>query len=999
MLSCRGNDECDGRAATHGHEPRIVGWSNVRPGLRLPLQIGTTSLWGMTRGALLLVPGILVAPVGLVLGATIAWVGGEEISVGIGAFLAITPLVFVAFAVAQLAAMIRARASDVVLDGDGIHIDGGVHGGTRVPWSELAPERCRLEHDPKLEITKLVVERADGTRLVLALAEAPEERESLGALHASLHAGAWPSQAGANVQDAVSDGAEIVRCGACGVAVVPDVEPHVRCHRCEATVELPPDVRAKVRAEQRGKAARGSIATLVTRLVEQPGATRINLLFVLGGTAMILAWPASIALGAWSWSRDDLDALRVLSLLVFPLALIPGVFMLLRATLVDRFALRLLTLDLGARTPTRDGDPFGCRACGGPLVVAEGEVVVRCVYCEADNVLGLDLRAKTRREQSSAVSLAEALAWRTRERRRWRLWLVPAVLSTAFGGAMLYGAVRLGPRTHALDAVDGVLERVTTHPADEHSPSVRGDELAFVELRDEARVVVAPLSDTDDRRIAGTGNMVAWDMDGVVLAQSDGAAARLEVDDTRSTPISFGLDVARIQGKGALGVTFTGGRVGITTTAELGILGPDGGHARAGALGRDGAASRDGRGLAFVREVDGVPQVFSTEAGAMWIRQWTFDPVPKSEPTWAPDGRRLAWVVDAGTVLVPQRNLWICADDGSDPRPLTTGDADAHEPDWADDGWIYFAAHAFGRNDIFRVRPADVVVGAETSVVPVLRPGPAATALERMTDDISTEHDPRLSADGGTVAYAQTRTLDGDITNMVVAVRDMANGAEHTLVSYRSGTTSLQWARSPTFGPDGRLVFVLAEEFVTLRRVDPHGAGSDAERIFDAGNVGGSLVRPRVSPDGRQIAVERRASTDAPWSLVVVAEDGTVTELGVGHHAEWRADGAAIAFVQTQDGRGRAVLATLEDPTRPQPIALGDHDVRAIAWHPDGRRWIIESGQGRLADLVVVDDAGASERIVEGPGDHGRHFVGSDGWVYFTSDAMGTLDVWRARLR
>jgi Tol biopolymer transport system component len=974
----------------------------VRPALRLPLQIGTTSLWGMTRGALLLVPGILVAPVGLVLGATIAWVGGEEISFGIGATLAIAPLVFIAFAVAQLGAMIRARASDVVLDAEGVHIDGGVHGGTRVPWAELAPERCTLEHEAEAELTKLVVARADGTRLVLAEAEAPEERESLAALHASLHAGAWPSQAGAKAQDMAPDGAEIVRCPGCGVAVVPDVEPTVKCHRCETAVELPPDVRAKVRAEQRGKQARGAIASLVTRLVEQPGATRINLTFVLGGAAMILAWPASIAIGAWAWSRDDLDGLRVLSLLVFPLALIPGIFMLLRATLVDRFALRLLTLELGAKTPTRDGDPFGCRACSGPLVVAEGEVVVRCVYCEADNVLGLDLRGKTQREQSSAKSLGDALAWRTKERRRWRLWLVPAVLSTALGGALLHGTLRPAARTHALDVVGGVLERVTTHPADEHSPSVRGDEIAFVELRDEARVVVAPLLDTGDRRIAGQGGEPAWDTDGALLGLGVGKVARLvEPEDAKSMPITFGLDVARIQGRGALGVTFIGGRVGIATTAEIGQFRPDGGHARAGTLGRDAAVSADGLALAFVRDIDGVPQILSTEVGAMWFREWTSDAAMKSEPTWSPDARRLVWVVDDGTPILPRRNLWIGADDGSQPRALTTGDADAHEPDWADDGWVYFAARAFGRNDIFRVRPDDVALGAAASVQPVLRPGPAATVVERITDDISTEHDPRLSPDGHTLAYAQTRSVDDDITNMVVVVRDMATGAEHSLVQSREGGLSLQWARSPTFTPDGaQLVFVLADDFVTLRRVPVHRPASDAEKVLDANASTGSFVRPRVSPDGGSIAVERRARSSDPWALVVIASDGAVTELGVGRYAEWRADGRALVFVQTHEDRGRAVIVTLDDPTHPQPIALGDHDVRAIAWHPDGRRWIVESRRGPTgADLVVVDDRGGTELVVEGEGDHGRHFVGSDGWLYFTSDAMGQLDVWRAKLR
>ena len=51
----------------------------MRGGVRLPLQIGTTSLWSMTRAALLLVPGVLLLPFGLVggIGALYVGDGGE----------------------------------------------------------------------------------------------------------------------------------------------------------------------------------------------------------------------------------------------------------------------------------------------------------------------------------------------------------------------------------------------------------------------------------------------------------------------------------------------------------------------------------------------------------------------------------------------------------------------------------------------------------------------------------------------------------------------------------------------------------------------------------------------------------------------------------------------------------------------------------------------------------------------------------------------------------
>jgi Tol biopolymer transport system component len=257
-----------------------------------------------------------------------------------------------------------------------------------------------------------------------------------------------------------------------------------------------------------------------------------------------------------------------------------------------------------------------------------------------------------------------------------------------------------------------------------------------------------------------------------------------------------------------------------------------------------------------------------------------------------------------------------------------------------------------------------------------------------------------LSPDGATLAFARTRSVDGDIKHMGVVLRSVSDGGERVLREYDRSVESQQWARSPEWMPDGAsLVYVLATELASLRRADPNKGTHLAEVLMDAGEPVAGLARPRVAPDGQTIAVERRAAADAAWEILLRAADGTITQVGPGTRVAWRADGAAFAFVRLVDGEGSVMLATLADPSHPTPMTLGDHDVRGVAWHPDGRL-IIEAGlTADRADLLVVDEAGVAVKLVEGTGDHGRHSVGRDGWVYFTSDVMGQLDVWRVRLK
>jgi uncharacterized Zn finger protein (UPF0148 family) len=66
-----------------------------------------------------------------------------------------------------------------------------------------------------------------------------------------------------------------------------------------------------------------------------------------------------------------------------------------------------------AVAPSAPGEPPNCRQCGAPLSVGPDDVLVRCLYCEAENIVQLDessIRTLQQRVSSAQSSLAQAMA-------------------------------------------------------------------------------------------------------------------------------------------------------------------------------------------------------------------------------------------------------------------------------------------------------------------------------------------------------------------------------------------------------------------------------------------------------------------------------------------------------------------------------------------------------------------------------------------------------------
>jgi len=424
--------------------------------IRLPLQVGTSALWDVARASVTSAPALI-----LLFGAGLAVAGragnGWYVAGGAGAVLLV-----VALSAARRAW--RTRPSDVLFDADGFRLEGGLHHGLRLAWSEIASDHTRVETvrearftlagfvfgllsawlssgeklglTEELPIRRLHLGTHDGRAFVLAEAEHLAEQASLDALIGTVQARLDPDPSGAAPEAAP----EVLTCGSCGAPVTPADRATIACRFCAHPNPVPQAVRQRLQEHRRVEQSRQATARAVQQLLDQPGARYASgVLLVataLSGIPWLLAVVVLSLLGFTAAGGFEIGWLLACGALA---AL--ATFLLARIALANRRALHLVALGFGARTLPPDQGGYACRRCGGPLPVASSGIVARCAYCDADNVLGLDLGGKVAAAQHQRTHLEEALRQRSRERWRWLLVGLAAVGISLVAGVMATASV------------------------------------------------------------------------------------------------------------------------------------------------------------------------------------------------------------------------------------------------------------------------------------------------------------------------------------------------------------------------------------------------------------------------------------------------------------------------------------------------------------------------------------------------------------------------------
>lgn len=319
----------------------------------------------------------------------------------------------------------RRRASDVRLAPDGLRIIGGPAGGMFLGWEDV--RECKIDEGLWLN-----------GRLV-ACSDEPDERQSFAAIAETVHALQAPMPPTADTPP------RVLHCPCCGAPAAPTPEPASRCRFCGASVPMPSEVQTRFAAAEKLSRSHKETERLLRALLRQRGARFTNAVLALAIPPLLLGIPLTAVLfNELRVMRHVLNNAHALWLFPFAVCFTYGLLIWLHGQIVGRAAIRLVALRYRARPPKRAKEPWTCRRCAAPLPESSRQLIVLCLFCEAENLPGIDLRADSAQLEAQAGELAATLQSRLRQRRRWRLLSLLALLLLVLSAGALAGAF---PRT------------------------------------------------------------------------------------------------------------------------------------------------------------------------------------------------------------------------------------------------------------------------------------------------------------------------------------------------------------------------------------------------------------------------------------------------------------------------------------------------------------------------------------------------------------------------
>lgn len=362
------------------------------------------------------------------------------------------------------------------------------------------------------------------------------------------------------------------------------------------------------------------------------------------------------------------------------------------------------------------------------------------------------------------------------------------------------------------------------------------------------------------------------------------------------------------------------------------------------------AWSPDGKEIVFQSALD--RDLWVIAAGGGEPRRLTEDGSFDYHPEWSPDGK---WIVYAARLTSGQFEIRVVGAAGGQPRRITAHTAPLVSPIWSADGQtILFSMNSSGRMNVWKTgfdpddsepRPVERVTVGEGNDVFLSGPdakGRLAFATVKQRSDIH-----ELTVEGGALRQVTSETVIEDYAEL------SKDGKTLALMSDRDGAAAI-W----TADLQGRL----------LARIGPG-------------------IQTRWSPDGREIAY----ASGAPLGIIVqrLGDLSSKTVVPNATFPEWSSDGSHLIFERATENKRMVFLKNLSDGTERQLTPPLPTSAAATAISPDGRYIAYQADEAGVRQLWLMPMAGGEpKRLTSGASEssHPRFRPGAPDWIVYLED-------------
>jgi Tol biopolymer transport system component len=272
--------------------------------------------------------------------------------------------------------------------------------------------------------------------------------------------------------------------------------------------------------------------------------------------------------------------------------------------------------------------------------------------------------------------------------------------------------------------------------------------------------------------------------------------------------------------------------------------------------------SPDGTKIAFTSgSGDFDPEIYVMNANGSDVTQLTNNNGYDASPTWSPDGEKIAFVSDRAFQdpegLNRNHEIYVMNVDEETPPPVSRPQQIINEAISTIENLDNIPQGVRTSIIVLLTRVLDIINDDTTDGTGTVTPIPQAQEGIRLTNNNASDGSPRWSPDGERIAFTSDR--DG---NTEIYVMNADDGSGQTRL-----TEDFQFDGSPRWSPDGeRIAFDSNrgnQRGIFVMNADD---GSDVTRLTDDGNG------PAWSPDGEKIAFtsDRDAAEDSDQNAIYV---------------------------------------------------------------------------------------------------------------------------------